>query len=375
MKDMQLNEQNILSALRAVQDPDLHKNIVELNFVQNLKIEGTKVTFDLVLTTPACPIRDRFKDQCISIVKGLGASEVEVTLTSNAGRVGDAPEQPQVSFLGEVSHIVGVASGKGGVGKSTVTANLAMALSLSGARVGILDADIYGPSMGLMFGIDKDPQVFEDNTIAPVEAKGGISIVSMCMFAGSEKATIWRGPMASQMIQHFLNRVRWGRLDYLLVDFPPGTGDIQLTLTQNCPMAGAVVVTTPQEVALADCRKGLAMFDSVGVPVVGVVENMSYFICDGCGKHHNIFRQGGGERIAKNWGVPLIAKIPLEPAVADCGDEGTPAVLRYPNSESAKAFLQAADAVVRTLSVFKADGDGVLKNFNYAFDELPEEDV
>ncbi|MBR3851648.1 MAG: P-loop NTPase, partial [Fibrobacter sp.] len=172
---MQLNEQNILSALKAVLDPDLHKNIVELNFVQNLKIEGTKVAFDLVLTTPACPIRDRFKDQCISIAKGLGASEVEVTLTSNAGRVGDAPEQPQVSFLGEVSHIVGVASGKGGVGKSTVTANLAMALSLSGARVGILDADIYGPSMGLMFGIDKDPQVFEDNTIAPVEAKGGIS--------------------------------------------------------------------------------------------------------------------------------------------------------------------------------------------------------
>ena len=374
---MQLNEQNILSALRAVQDPDLHKNIVELDFVQNLKIDGDKVSFDLRLTTPACPIRDKFKDQCIAIVKGLGASEVDVTFTAQ-GRVdgGNAATQaPKVSHIGEVAHVVAVASGKGGVGKSTVTANLAMALSLSGARVGILDADIYGPSMGLMFGIDRAPEVFDDNTIAPVEAKGGISIVSMCMFADSDKATIWRGPMVSQMIQHFIHHVRWGKLDYLLVDFPPGTGDIQLTLTQNCPMAGAVVVTTPQEVALADCRKGLAMFDSVGVPVVGVVENMSYFICDQCGKHHNIFREGGGERIAKSWGVPLIAKVPLEPAVAGCGDEGTPAVLRYPNSESAKAFMQAADAMVRTLSVFKTEGDGVLKTFNYEFSELPEEEV
>jgi len=375
---MQLNEQNILRALRAVQDPDLHKNIVELNFVQNLKIEGTKVSLDLRLTTPACPIRDRFKDQCISIVKSLGATEVEVTLTSSQGRVGDdnsAAKAPQNSHIGEVAHVVAVASGKGGVGKSTVTANLAMALSLSGARVGILDADIYGPSMGLMFGIDKAPEVFEDNTIAPVEAKGGISIVSMCMFADSDKATIWRGPMVSQMIQHFIHHVRWGKLDYLLVDFPPGTGDIQLTLTQNCPMAGAVVVTTPQQVALADCQKGIAMFDNVGVPVIGIVENMSYFICDECGKHHNIFPAGGGQKIAEKWGVPLIGKVPMEPAVADCGDSGTPAVLRYPNSESAKVFMDAAEKMVRTLSVFESEGDGILKNFNYDFEQLPVEEV
>ena len=374
---MQLNEQTIMSALRAVQDPDLHKNIVELGFVQNLKIEGTIVSFDLKLTTPACPIRDQFKDQCIAIVKGMGATEVNVTFTAQ-GRVGEensAAKTPQNSHIGEVAHVVAVASGKGGVGKSTVTANLAMALSLSGARVGILDADIYGPSMGLMFGIDKSPQVFDDNTIAPVEAKGGISIVSMCMFADSDKATIWRGPMVSQMIQHFIHHVRWGKLDYLLVDFPPGTGDIQLTLTQNCPMAGAVVVTTPQEVALADCRKGIAMFDNVGVPVIGIVENMSYFICDNCNKPHYIFRTGGGEKIAEKWGVPLMSKVPLEPAVADCGDAGTPAVLRHPNSESAKAFMQAADQMVRTLAVFESEGDGVLKNYNYEFDALPVEDV
>ena len=194
---MQLNEQTIMTALQAVQDPDLHKNIVELNFVQNLKIDGDKVSFDLKLTTPACPIRDKFKDQCITIVKSLGASSVEVTFTAQ-GRVessNTAAQAPKVSYIGDVAHVVAVASGKGGVGKSTVTANLAMALSLSGARVGILDADIYGPSMGLMFGIDRAPEVFEDNTIAPVEAKGGISIVSMCMFADSDKATIWRGPI------------------------------------------------------------------------------------------------------------------------------------------------------------------------------------
>ncbi|MCQ2091513.1 MAG: Mrp/NBP35 family ATP-binding protein [Fibrobacter sp.] len=375
---MELNEKNILKALCAVQDPDLHKNIVELDFVQNLKIEGTKVSFDLRLTTPTCPIRDQFKDQCIAIVKAMGATEVNVTFTAKEGGSAtgnSATQAPKDSHIGEVAHVVAVASGKGGVGKSTVTANLAMALSLSGARVGILDADIYGPSMGLMFGIDKAPEVFDDNTIAPVEAKGGISIVSMCMFADSDKATIWRGPMVSQMIQHFIHHVRWGKLDYLLVDFPPGTGDIQLTLTQNCPMAGAVVVTTPQEVALADCRKGIAMFDNVGVPVIGIVENMSYFICDQCNKPHYIFRQGGGESIAKKWGVPLMSKVPLEPAVADCGDAGIPAVLKYPNSESAKAFMNAADQMVRNLSILEAEGEGVLKSFNYGFDQLPVEEV
>ena len=269
-----MTEQQILKALEVVMDPDLNRNIVELGFVQNLNIaEDNSVSMELVLTTPACPIRDRFKEQCEKIILALGASAVEVTLSAKAGRVASETENTE-SLLKDVSHIVAVASGKGGVGKSTVTANLAVALSLSGARVGILDADIYGPSMGVMFGIDQAPYVHEDKTISPVLAKGGISIVSMSMFADSDRATIWRGPMASQMIKNFLHRVRWGTLDYLLIDFPPGTGDIQLTLTQECPLSGAVVVTTPQQVALANCRKGLSMFDSVGVPVLGVVENM-----------------------------------------------------------------------------------------------------
>ena len=242
---------------------------------------------------------------------------------------GQCPSQQQPQSLlapenaySSVKKVIAIVSGKGGVGKSTVTANLAVALSLSGARVGILDADIYGPSMGVMFGIDQAPYVHEDKTISPVLAKGGISIVSMSMFADSDRATIWRGPMASQMIKNFLHRVRWGTLDYLLIDFPPGTGDIQLTLTQECPLSGAVVVTTPQEVALADCRKGLSMFDSVGVPVLGVVENMSYFKCPGCDEKHYIFGEGKTQEVADKFGLKVLAKLPIDtktPVLADKG--------------------------------------------------------
>ncbi len=368
-----MTEQQILKALEVVMDPDLNRNIVELGFVQNLNItDDNSVSMELVLTTPACPIRDRFKEQCEKIILALGASTVDVTLSAKAGRVASETENTE-SFLKDVSHIVAVASGKGGVGKSTVTANLAVALSLSGARVGILDADIYGPSMGVMFGIDQAPYVHEDKTISPVLAKGGISIVSMSMFADSDRATIWRGPMASQMIKNFLHRVRWGTLDYLLIDFPPGTGDIQLTLTQECPLSGAVVVTTPQEVALADCRKGLSMFDSVGVPVLGVVENMSYFICDKCEKEHFIFPQGGGERISKTFGVPLLGKIPLEASLASCGDNGVPGVLYNPNSVSAQVFTEVAADTVRKISVFSAMASDSLSSFRYSFEELPEE--
>src|SRR5574344_242526 len=368
-----LNEQQILKALSVVQDPDLHKSIVELGFVKNIKVsDKNEVTLDLVLTTPAFPVRSRFKAQCAPILRDIGAVSAAVRLTAANGRVVSGTSAPATDneLLKGVRRIIGVASGKGGVGKSTVTANLAMALSLSGARVGVLDADIYGPSMNLMFGVDAAPDVHEDRTISPVPVKGGIEVVSMAMFADSDKATIWRGPMASQMIQNFLHRVRWGELDYLLIDFPPGTGDIQLTLTQSCPLSGAVVVTTPQEVALADCRKGLAMFDSVGVAVVGVVENMSYFICDQCEKAHFIFRTGGGERITKQYGVPLLGKVPLEPSVADAGDLGIPAVLSHPNSVSATEFVRIAEQVVCSLSVLSSNNEQVLSNYNYEWSDL-----
>lgn len=368
-----MTEEQVLKALEAVTDPDLGRNIVELGFVQNLAIEGTAVSLELALTTPACPIRDRFKEQCELILRSLGATEVDVVISSKVAE--DPRGLPTDSYLRDVVHLVAVASGKGGVGKSTVTANLAVALSLSGARVGILDADIYGPSMGVMFGIDRAPVVHEDSSLSPVYAKGGVSIVSMSMFADSDRATIWRGPMASQMIKNFLHRVRWGALDYLLIDFPPGTGDIQLTLTQECPLSGAVMVTTPQEVALADCRKGLSMFDSVGVPVLGVVENMSYFICDSCGKSHFIFPQGGGERISKMFGVPLLGKVPLEASLATCGDEGVPGILYDPNSVSAHVFADVAAETVRKVAVFERLSANSLSNFRYTWDELPVEPV
>src|SRR5690554_429211 len=364
-----MNEKQVLKALEVIIDPDLHRNIEELGFVQNILIsENDDVSFDLVLTTPACPLKEKFVVDCKKILSDLGAKSVSIALSGKT-----QPSQVNLSentFLKDVSHILAVSSGKGGVGKSTVTANLAMALSLSGARVGILDADIYGPSMGLMLGIEEAPQVHPDKTISPVMAKGGISIVSMSMFADSEKATIWRGPMASQMIQNFLHRVRWGELDYLLVDFPPGTGDIQLTLTRNCPLSGAVVVTTPQEVALADCRKGVAMFDSVGVAVLGVVENMSYFVCDSCDKRHFIFRSGGGEKMTKLYGVPLLGQVPLEPFIADSGDLGAPAVLAHPNSVSAAEFVKIADQVVCGLSAIALSNESALTNYTYNWSEL-----
>jgi len=365
------SKEEVLKALEAVIDPDFKKNIVELGFIENLEISAVgEVSFDLVLTTPACPVKEQFVAQCKQILENLGASASHIKLTSKMRHT--AQEYQGESLISNVHHIVGVASGKGGVGKSTITANLAMALSLSGARVGILDADIYGPSMGIMFGIDTDPEVHEDRTLTPVTARGGIKIVSMSMFADAGKATIWRGPMASQMIQNFVHRVHWGELDYLFIDFPPGTGDIQLTLTQNCPLSGAVVVTTPQDVALADCRKGLAMFDAVNIPVLGIVENMSYFICDQCGTPHHIFRTGGGERIAAQLGVPLLGKVPLEPSVADSGDLGQPIVLRHPNSESSQILNGAASQIAASLSLLAEEGLG-LGSFSYEWTEIPEE--
>lgn len=368
MTSSTLSAEQILQTLTAIEDPDFHKNIVELGFVQNLEItpEGA-VSFDLVLTTPACPVKDKFVTDCKKLVSALsGVTSVEVTLK--------AQERKEQSFadgslLGRVQNIIAVSSCKGGVGKSTVTANLAMALSLSGARVGILDADIYGPSMVMMFGVDQTPEVREDRTLVPVSV-AGIQIVSMAMFSDPNKATIWRGPMVTQMIQNFLHRVHWGSLDYLLIDFPPGTGDIQLTLTQNCPISGAVVVTTPQEVALADVRKGLAMFRAVAVPVLGVVENMSFFQCDQCDKKHYIFRQGGGRRTAEELKLDFLTEIPLESGVAESGDTGRPMVYANPNSLSARAFLDLAGQVASRLAILSSQAGG-LGHFNLDFEELP----
>ena len=286
-----------------------------------------------------------------------------------------APQAPKpnsrTELLKDVRHIVAVASGKGGVGKSTATANLAVALANTGAKVGVLDADIYGPSMSLMFGVLKAPEINENKKLVPVTVRG-IKVVSMAMFDEGEKPVVWRGPMVSQMIQNFVFNVVWGDLDYLLIDMPPGTGDVQLTLTQSAPLSGAVILTTPQEVSALDAKKGLKMFQKVNVPVLGIVENMSYFICDECAKKHYIFRQGGGRRISESLGVPFLGEIPLEPEVAEGGDAGTPIVERRPDSPASRAYVSVAAALVAALKIQSEEQAGLLGEFSLKWQEIPE---
>jgi ATP-binding protein involved in chromosome partitioning len=359
----------VLAALRAVRDPDLHRDIVDLGFVKNLVITGGKVVFDVELTTPACPVKEDLKRQCVEFVSQLpGVEAVEVTMTAQPVK---ATGGKRTENLQQVRHIVAIASGKGGVGKSTATANLAVALSQTGAKVGVLDADIYGPSMNMMFGVHEAPVLDDKQKLHPVIIKG-IKIVSMAMFADDEKPVIWRGPMVSQMIQNFVHNVIWGELDYLLIDMPPGTGDVQLTLTQSAPLSGGIIITTPQDVSVLDAKKGLKMFQRVSVPVLGVVENMSYFICDNCEKKHYIFRQGGGHRIATSLGLPFLGEIPLEPEVTIGGDLGTPIVRRAPDSASAKAYREIAGAMAAQLSILSAATGDVLGEYEYTWDALPE---
>jgi ATP-binding protein involved in chromosome partitioning len=367
-------KQQILKALEAIIDPDFQKNIVELNFIKNLMVTEGHVSFEIELTTPACPIKDQFEAQARQIVQSLpGVHSVQIKMTANTQRT--IKQDNQQSLISGVRNIIAVASGKGGVGKSTVTANLAMALSLSGARVGVLDADIYGPSMVMMFNIQESPTGDDKNNLYPVITQGGIKVVSMAMFANENKASIMRGPMVSQMVRHFVDRVHWGELDYLLIDFPPGTGDIQLSLTQNCPLSGAVVVTTPQEVSLIDVRKGLQMFDTVNIPVLGVVENMSYFICDHCDTKHFIFKQGGGQKIANKLGLPFLGEVPLEPGVAEAGDDGLPIVLRDPNSVSAFSFMEIAGKAVSQLAIQGQSEEHMIGKFDWEANDIPALDM
>jgi ATP-binding protein involved in chromosome partitioning len=356
-------EQEVLDALRVVRDPDLHRDIVSLGFVQNMHIEPSgAVAFNINLTTPACPVKDDLRDQArLAVARLPWVTEVQVKMTANTAVArGQGSTTP---LIPRVKNVVAVASGKGGVGKSTTSVNLAVALSQTGARVGLLDADIYGPNVPLMMGIKEKPEVTGSQGgagINPVE-RYGIKLVSIGFFLDESKPVIWRGPMVHGAIQQFLKDFDWGDLDYLVVDLPPGTGDAPLSLAQLIPLSGVVIVTTPQDVALQDVAKGMAMFKQLEVPIIGVIENMSYFVCPNCSEKHELFGRGGGERIANAFGVPFLGQIPLQLNVRLGGDEGDPVVIADPESPAARALASVAGEVARQVSVlaFQARGNFV----------------
>jgi len=340
----------VLDALRPIVDPDFGKSIVDLGFIKNLVIEGDSVSFAIELTTPACPVKAEFERAARERVAALdGVRNVTVEMTSQTrGRAPAATVQSDV--LPGVANVIAVASGKGGVGKSTVALNLALALRQAGATVGLMDADVYGPSVPLLTGVSQRPEA-QDQRIEPIE-KFGLKLMSMGFFLSENSPVIWRGPMVHGLIRQFLTDVEWGTLDYLVVDMPPGTGDAALTLTQQAPLSGAVIVTTANDLSLIDARKGLAMFQKVEVPVLGIVENMSYFTPpDLPDRKYHIFGEGGGRRTAEELGVDFLGEIPIDPRIVEGGDAGRPIVLEAPDSEPARAFVLLAGTVARKLAM------------------------
>lgn len=346
---MGVTEAQVLEQLRHIEDPDLRRDIVSLGFIKNLQVTDGAVAFDIDLTTPACPVRDEMEADARRLVGQLdGVKDVKIRITSTVRGAGLGNLQGN---LAGVKRIVAVASGKGGVGKSTVAVNLAIALAQSGAKVGLMDADVYGPSVPSMFGLKASGEgPPASGKLEPTEVHG-VKIVSMGLLVTHDTPVVWRGPMATKLVQQFLAAVEWGDLDYLLVDLPPGTGDIHLTLAQSVPLLGAVVVTTPQEVATQVAERGARMFPKLNVPILGVIENMSHYVCPDCGHTAHIFQAGGGQRVADLLGAPLIGSVPLDETVANGGDKGEPVIVRQPSSAPSKAFVEAGQRLVRRASV------------------------
>jgi ATP-binding protein involved in chromosome partitioning len=344
----QITEPSVLEALRQIKDPDLHKDIVTLGFIRDLKIDGGTVSFRIVLTTPACPVKAEMESAAKNLVGALpGVTSVLVTMDADVpkGRgIGD-----KVSVPG-VRNIIAVSSGKGGVGKSTVAVNLAVCLAQDGARVGLMDADVYGPNVPIMLGVSEARPELDGNKLIPIEAHG-VRLMSMALLQPGDKPMIVRGPILHGLVKQFLSDVKWGELDYLIVDMPPGTGDVQLSLAQLVPVQGAVLVTTPQDVAVADVRRALRMFETVQIPVLGVVENMSYFIAPDTGNRYDIFGEGGGQKLAEAYGVPFLGAVPLGIEVREGGDNGVPVVVSQPDSPQARAFRHVAEEVARQVSI------------------------
>ena len=353
-----MTHEDILQALGNVQEPDLGRDIVTLNMVKDITVEGNYVSFTVVLTTPACPLKDLIKNNCIKAIKDLVNKEavVKVNFISNTTTKRSDPG----SVLPKVKNIIAVVSGKGGVGKSTVAANLALALSQGGAKVGLMDADIYGPSVPIMFGVRGErPMMIEigdKGMIAPLE-RYGIKLISIGLLVDEKNAVVWRGPMVSSAIRQFVTDVYWDELDYLVIDMPPGTGDIHLTLVQTVPVTGAIIVTTPQDVALADAKKAIAMFGQAqtNVPIIGLVENMSYFTpAELPNNKYYIFGKEGGKRLADEYDIPLLGQIPLVQSIREGGDEGIP-VMMGDDEISKKAFKEVSDNVARSISMRNAN--------------------
>jgi ATP-binding protein involved in chromosome partitioning len=355
-----MTKEKVLEALSNVQEPDLGKDIVTLNMVKDIEIEGNYVSFTIVLTTPACPMKDLIKNACVNAVRLLVNKEasVNVKFTANTSTTRKDTQSP---ILPKVKNIIAVVSGKGGVGKSTVAANFALALAQSGARVGLMDADIYGPSVPIMFGVRGErPKMMAGGEggkglIVPLD-RYGIKLMSIGLLVDEKDAVVWRGPMASSAIRQFVSDVFWDELDYLVIDMPPGTGDIHLTLMQTAPVTGVIVVTTPQDVALADAKKGIAMFGQaqLKVPIIGLVENMSYFTpAELPDNKYYIFGKEGGKRLADEYDIPFLGQIPLVQSIREGGDAGTP-VMVSDDQVTKKAFMEFAASAVRSIAMLNA---------------------
>ena len=375
-----INEKDILAALNQVQEPQSGKDLVSLNMVKNVQIDGPRVSFSVEFKSASYPFKEKVQataKAAVMTISGVGIvtvnSKVDDPLkvissqpqTMSSPQPAMRPQQPMQpqgqNLIPSAKNTIAVASGKGGVGKTTVSVNLAVALAQSGAAVGLLDSDIYGPNIPIMMGVNQKLET-RNNKIVPLE-RYGVHMVSVGFISQGDEAIIWRGPMVGKMIEQFLMGVDWGALDYLVIDMPPGTGDAQLTLTQAVPLTGAIVVSTPQDVALTDAKKGINMFKKVEVPVLGLVENMSYFICPRCNKRHEIFDHGGGKKASKKFNVPFLGEIPLETKVRIGGDQGTPIVVSEPESSVSKAFKNLADLVMKQINVLEAKetDQGLLK--------------
>jgi ATP-binding protein involved in chromosome partitioning len=343
------SEKQILGALAQIVDPDLGRDVVSLGMIKALSVsDAGEVAFTFELTTPACPVRDRFKSQAEEAVMALpGVSRVDVRMTANV-RPGFMRQQASEMIPG-VKQTIAVASGKGGVGKSTVAVNLAAALQQAGARVGLLDADIYGPSVPSLTGVHDQPKVI-DEKLVPLRAYG-LALMSIGFLGGADKAMVWRGPMVSRAIQQMMSDVEWGQLDYLVIDLPPGTGDASLTIAQSIPLTGVAIVATPQDLALDIAMKALQMFRSLNVTPLGLIENMSWYVCPQCGHEHHVFGHGGAERAAQRLGVPFLGGIPLAEDIRVESDNGAPIVVSRPDSTAARAFSDLASQVAARTSI------------------------